>query len=296
MRVEAGVSQITISTNKLAYQKGTPSTAKYGACYYEVAAKQLTDQEKSEILIDGKDAIKMQIKITKAQALNVYLYGGISRLEAKDSVTEDNEQVTLDELYEIDTDTGFLLVVYPTDASQSDFEFSYGLVGYTLPKPEPEVDVVDTSKEQQLLQDLEDKNESVQTVAYVLCIIVIACAAALGLGVCCACRRNKNQVNILNEDENGLESGQRLGTVSPRPPNNGNDTSMQLDDMEEEENPGMNIITKGEQDPEKTEQIKELIADNHSAIQEGGEIFVQKRASRKLEPLQNYPKVNETPF
>ena len=59
---------------------------------------------------------------------------------------------------------------------------------------------------------------------------------------------------------------------------------MHIDEMEEDENsnPGMNVLTRGE-DPEKTQGNRELIKDNHSAIQEGGEI--QKRVSRKLVPL-----------
>ncbi len=52
--------------------------------------------------------------------------------------------------------------------------------------------------------------------------------------------------------------------------------------MEEEENPGMNIVTS--EDPDKKESPKELLTANHSAVAEGAEIFV-KRGSRKLAPL-----------
>ena len=31
----------------------------YGACFYEIGAKELTDEEKSQIFIDGKDATQI---------------------------------------------------------------------------------------------------------------------------------------------------------------------------------------------------------------------------------------------
>jgi hypothetical protein len=130
------------------------------------------------------------------------------------------------------------LVVYPHDNSTSDFEFSYGLVGVITP-PSQEV------KEEEELENLKQIKENID-IAYAVSITAISLAVALAVGVCCACRKNKNQVNILTEDEKGVESGQHLATISPRPPNNGIETSMHLDEMEDEPNPGMNIITKDE--------------------------------------------------
>ena len=71
---------------------------------------------------------------------------------------------------------------------------------------------------------------------------------------------------------------------------------MHIEDMDEDENPGMTVQVSKDIDPEK-DGNKELITANHSAIQEGGEIYVQKkRVSVKLAPMQNYPKVKENPF
>jgi 3-dehydroquinate dehydratase len=56
---------------------------------------------------------------------------------------------------------------------------------------------------------------------------------------------------------------------------------MHIDDLEEEEGPG--IVTK-EDKPEKKDSRKELIT-THSAMQEGGELQVNKRGSIKLAPL-----------
>jgi hypothetical protein len=43
----------------MAYKKDKPSLAKYGACYYEIGAANLTELEKSQILIDGKDDVEI---------------------------------------------------------------------------------------------------------------------------------------------------------------------------------------------------------------------------------------------
>lgn len=158
-------------------------------------------------------------------------------------MTEENGPVEIGEEYTIEPGTGFFLVAYPLDNSPTEFEFSYGLVGYTLPKePEPVVVVDSKQKEFRLIKDLESKKE--KNIWYAVSITAISLIAAIGVAICCVCRKNKNQVNILNEDEKGLglegpESARPLGTLSPRPPNNGNETSMQIEDLEDNEDPAM---------------------------------------------------------
>lgn len=133
----------------MGYLKGRPSEAKYGACYYEIYSKdesELRDEEKEIIRMPGVedfDAIELQVKVTKADGLNVYLYGGKSRFSSLIPVIDDNQPVEVGEAYTIDMSTGFFLVAYPTDGSATDFEFSYGLVGYHLPPPPEVVTVVE---------------------------------------------------------------------------------------------------------------------------------------------------------
>lgn len=95
MSISAGTSVQTISTTKMIYAKPKD----YGACYYEISAKELTEDERNTILVDGKDAIEIQVKISKKTALNVFLYSGISRLDAKIPAKQHNEQLTLNQSY-----------------------------------------------------------------------------------------------------------------------------------------------------------------------------------------------------
>ena len=84
----------TISTTEMAYLKGRPADAKYGACYYEINSKDLSEEEMQQILTkdqENYDEIEIQLQITKAEGLNVYLYGGSSRFDAKTPVTENND-------------------------------------------------------------------------------------------------------------------------------------------------------------------------------------------------------------
>ena len=78
-------------------------------------------------------------------------------------------------------------------------------------------------------------------------LVIMICSALLMIfslvAIFITCKRNNSQVEILAEEEYGLESGQRLGTISPRA--GGNDTSMQIDDdgyIDEEENHGSNTV------------------------------------------------------
>ena len=83
---------------------------------------------------------------------------------------------------------------------------------------------------EQLAQEKAEKNAG-----YALSIIAVILVAIFGVSVCCICRRKSDEVQILNEDQNGLDHN--LGTLSPRPPKEGNDTSMHIDDMEGDEVP-----------------------------------------------------------
>jgi len=45
--------------------------------------------------------------------MNVYLYGGRDRFNARTEVTPNNEPVTVNEVYAIDHEIGFVLIAYP---------------------------------------------------------------------------------------------------------------------------------------------------------------------------------------
>merc|ERR1711939_125762 len=70
--------------------------------------------------------------------MNVYLYGGNNRFNASISLVKNNEQVKVGETYTIDSAIGMLLVAYPNQDVDTEFEFVYTLVPKIIPVPEVE--------------------------------------------------------------------------------------------------------------------------------------------------------------
>lgn len=236
MQVKAGPDSLTISTTQMQYFKHLRATdARYGACFYEITAAELTEEQRAALLGESNNRVAVTVSVAKAEALNVYLYGGKDRFSATNSVIEGNAQVTPGEVYTVDSDSGFLLVAYPSDNSASDFEFTIGLQGYFKEEPvEEQPDEVvgpDNSAEQEIIDDLENKRE--ENIGYIVSIVAVSVVVIIAVTVCLVCRK-KSTVQILNEEDKGLESGQHLATISPRAPAGGNDTSMQIEDMEDD--------------------------------------------------------------
>ena len=205
----------------------------------------------------------------------MYLYGGKSRFDSLTPVIDDNAPVEIGEAYTIDMETGFFLVVYPNDGSATNFEFSYGLKGYHKPVVVVE-EIIPTKSAEELLMEQLAQEKAEKSAGYALSIIAVTLVAIFGVSVCCICRRKSDEVQILNEDQNGLDAN--LGTLSPRPPKEGNDTSMHIDDLENDEVPGgFEQETQGQQNKEEGEKVdsnRELIPEKEEdpAVQEGGEI------------------------
>ena len=104
------------------YQRA--STRKYDSCYYEFFTD-ISDEQMKSLKDEKTTKIEIQLSVTKAKQMNVYLYAGKSRFEATESVVENNAPVELDKVYSIDHNTGFLLVAYPNEGKATDFEFTY---------------------------------------------------------------------------------------------------------------------------------------------------------------------------
>ena len=76
------------------------------------------------------NAISIDVTVTKASEMNVYLYGGADRFSATMPITKSNEAVTVGTTYRVDSETGFFMVAYPNQGVATDFEFTYSLSGY----------------------------------------------------------------------------------------------------------------------------------------------------------------------
>ena len=62
--------------------------------------------------------------------MNVYLYGGNSRENATQQITDYNDPVQVNRTYLIDHTVGMLLIAYPNANQTTDFSFNYSLVPY----------------------------------------------------------------------------------------------------------------------------------------------------------------------
>lgn len=109
MGLKAGLDIQHVKSNELRYEKRSSWNTKgeYDACYYEISF--------DESILMKYDPKTIHMKVTKKSMMNVYIYGGKSRLEATLSIIPGNNQVEIDQIYSIDVDTGFLLVAYPIE-------------------------------------------------------------------------------------------------------------------------------------------------------------------------------------
>ena len=120
MSLKAGVSKQFVDTNDMKYKKPSRDdpSREYDACYYEVTL--------DSSILDEYIPKKLHIQITKKTAMNTYIYGGLNRLEAKESLIQDNEQATFGTTYSVGIDKGFLVVAYPNEGTAyTEFGFSY---------------------------------------------------------------------------------------------------------------------------------------------------------------------------
>jgi hypothetical protein len=152
MRIKADTSLKTVATNDIYYLKGHPSVRQYDSCFYEISIAVISEDEKNQLLSGDNNAISINIQVTKAKDMNVYLYGGQDRFSAFLPVVENNSPVQPGQTYKIDSETGFLLVAYPNTDVDTEFEFTYTLEGYYQvmidggqPQDIPEVHHVDES-------------------------------------------------------------------------------------------------------------------------------------------------------
>jgi len=143
MKITALKEPITISTNEMGYNHGRPNVRQYDSCFYQIEA---SDPLNTEI----------QLTVTKAKEMNVYLYGGLSRSNATLPIVEGNMQVELEKTYSTNSTNGLLLIAYPNYDVATEFEFNYQLVKKPLPpSPEPEPVVIEQPQEPTVIEEPE---------------------------------------------------------------------------------------------------------------------------------------------
>lgn len=123
----------TISTNSLSYTEGVKRkesrTRKYDSCYYEIGADAEDDKIKA-MIEEHQNQLQIEVTVTKATEMNVFLYGGPNRFEATQSVVQDNLRVQVGKTYYIDYTVGFLLLAYPNLDKETEFEFTHKVIAF----------------------------------------------------------------------------------------------------------------------------------------------------------------------
>jgi len=96
MSLQAEMTSKTVSTNLMRYKDGVaPSTVlgegrAHDSCYYEINAPSLEDMEALFPAGTDLDRIKIFLRIETMTEMNVYIYGGLSRFDAKEGIISGN--------------------------------------------------------------------------------------------------------------------------------------------------------------------------------------------------------------
>ena len=98
--------------------------SRYDACYYEIRSISF---DKLNDIIERKNGedIHLYVKFTKKTNMNIFIYVGNSRFNATQSMINGNDKVILNKNYTIDVEQGILIVAYPKEDLDADFEFEY---------------------------------------------------------------------------------------------------------------------------------------------------------------------------
>jgi len=116
-----------VSVNMKYSESASISRSFYDACYYELGS--FSKEHLDKIRKRGEE-IHLYVRFTKKTNMNIYLYIGNSRKNATGSMIEGNDKVALNKNYTIAVEKGFLIVAYPKEDLDADFEFEYWVASY----------------------------------------------------------------------------------------------------------------------------------------------------------------------
>lgn len=89
MNLKATLSKQTVESTEMRYKKPNAQdpSREYDACYYEVTL--------DESVLDQYNPKKLHLHISTMSEMNVYVYGGSSRMTATESLIPGNQQATV---------------------------------------------------------------------------------------------------------------------------------------------------------------------------------------------------------
>jgi len=223
MGLKAGLESKKVNSNEMRYKKRNANgDGEYDACYYEISL--------DESVLDKYNPKKLHVKISEKSEMNVYLYGGKSRLEATESMISGNNQATIGQTYSIGVEKGIMIVAYPNEDKETDFGFEYWLEAELKPEEDELAQEIADSDLQHLMEEeriqvthflgaTETQEEPIQdeeasenyieaidnNLFYGLCGAAGVLLLAI-IGVCYQCRASKQKVKHVteNSDQNEL--------------------------------------------------------------------------------------------
>lgn len=127
MKLKAGLKRDLVYSKDMRYRKGNETYREADACYYEISLSDELTSEQLKNLTEEKNGgdVIIKINVTKMDEMNVYIYGGRSKASAFESVTVNNSQVELGNVYNISAYRGFVVVAYPNENKDTEFAFNY---------------------------------------------------------------------------------------------------------------------------------------------------------------------------
>jgi len=142
----------------------------------------MTEEELAELESQGTDGIRIFLKVTAADEMNVYLYGGSSKRNATIPIVDQNAPVKVGKTYTIDANDGMLLVAYPNHNVTTNFQFTYWVGGYT----EGMLDDETNCEEGDILCELGTIGLIIGGVAAFVLLVIIFC-------ICRACCKKRSK-------------------------------------------------------------------------------------------------------
>ena len=114
---DATVRKVTVTS--LPSYVTTSRSPNYLACYYHVKGDDYT----------WKSGAKIKVTLTAASNVQVYLFGGTTRINASIAVTLNNASLVANQSYTLDISTEAVLLVVPSALTNTNYTFTYQIEG-----------------------------------------------------------------------------------------------------------------------------------------------------------------------
>jgi len=172
MTLQANMTQQAVYSNEMRYKEGRSAKREYDSCYYEIVGPDPSTLN----LTDGSEA-RIYIEVSKMTNMNVYIYGGPDRFSATEQITKGNQMPVTGRNYSIPVSKGVLVVAYPNQEVDTEFEFKYW------------VDTFNNKSWSDMLTTWDFTGEDGDMVFLIFCIVAAIVLIIVMCCLFCCCKR-----------------------------------------------------------------------------------------------------------